>query len=516
MTQEVNIIGAGIGGLTTALTLKQKGFNVKIYESSPEIKPVGAGIILANNAMQVFQKLGLQDKIEKAGNKISYMKITDDQLKLLPVVNLSEYEKKYGVSNVAIHRGELQRILANEIGFENIKLSKRLTKIEKNELFKLTFEDNSTIESKIVIGADSIKSVVRNQLFTENTLRNANQNCWRGICEIDLPENYYNELNEAWSKGKRFGFVKISDKKVYWYALTNSKSKTPDNLLEIFKEFHTDIQRIIAATPISQIITSDILDLKPIKKWQDGNVCLVGDSAHATTPNLGQGACQAIEDAYVIGKLLDKGVSIENCFLQYQTIRMKKAHTIVNTSWSLGKLAHIENGLGVKIRNLIMKNMPKSANRKQMDMIFNLNYYDNNNSHNFILIFLFISSIHFYWAFGGNWGSDGVLPTKDDNNTKVLNQSILPTLIVALGLLGFGLLILVMSGLITFDSPQWLSKYGLWIIASIFTLRAIGDFKYVGFFKKIKLTKFGKNDTKYYSPLCLTIGILTLILELMK
>ena len=132
------------------------------------------------------------------------------------------------------------------------------------------------------------------------------------------------------------------------------------------------------------------------------------------------------------------------------------------------------------------------------------------------LIFLFISSIHFYWAFGGNWGSDAVLPTKDDNNTKVLNPSILPTLIVALGLLGFGLFILVMSGLITFDIPQWLSKYGLWIIASIFTLRAIGDFKYVGFFKKIKLTKFGKNDTKYFSPLCLTIGILTLILELIK
>lgn len=113
MTQEVNIIGAGIGGLTTALTLKQKGLKVKIYESSSEIKPVGAGIILANNAMQVFQKLGLQDKIEKAGNKISYMKITDDQLIPLSVVNLSEYEKKYGVSNVAIHRGELQRILAN-------------------------------------------------------------------------------------------------------------------------------------------------------------------------------------------------------------------------------------------------------------------------------------------------------------------------------------------------------------------------------------------------------------------
>ncbi len=132
------------------------------------------------------------------------------------------------------------------------------------------------------------------------------------------------------------------------------------------------------------------------------------------------------------------------------------------------------------------------------------------------LIFVFISSIHFYWAFGGKWGGDAVLPTKDDNNTKVLNPTILPTLIVAFGFLGFGLFVLIISGLIDFNVPHWLSKYGLWIIAGIFMLRAIGDFNYVGFFKKIKQTKFGKNDTKYFSPLCLAIGILAVILELTK
>lgn len=379
MAETINIIGAGIGGLTTALTLKKRGLNVNIFESSAEIKPVGAGIILANNAMQVFQKLGIQDKIEKAGNKISFMKITDDQLTPLSVVNLSEYEQKYGVSNIAIHRGELQKILANEIGFDNINLSKRLSKIEKNRLFKLTFEDNSTIESKLVIGADGIKSVVRNQLFEKSTLRNPNQICWRGICEIDLPQKYHNELNEAWGKGKRFGFVRISDKKVYWYALTNSKNVEISNvnLTEYFSEFHSDILNILSATKKEQIIVSDIFDLKPIDKWQNENVCLVGDAAHATTPNLGQGACQAIEDAYVLGKLLDNGMPIENTFKAYEKLRRKKAHTIVNTSWTVGKMAHIENRLGIWLRNLVMKNMPKSANKKQMDMIFNLNYYKN-------------------------------------------------------------------------------------------------------------------------------------------
>jgi 2-polyprenyl-6-methoxyphenol hydroxylase-like FAD-dependent oxidoreductase len=87
VAETVNIIGTGIGGLTTALMLKQKGLNIAIYESSDEIKPVGARTIIANNAMQVFQKLGIQDKIEKAGNKISCMKITDTQLNAISMVD---------------------------------------------------------------------------------------------------------------------------------------------------------------------------------------------------------------------------------------------------------------------------------------------------------------------------------------------------------------------------------------------------------------------------------------------
>jgi 2-polyprenyl-6-methoxyphenol hydroxylase-like FAD-dependent oxidoreductase len=375
MIETVTIIGAGIGGLTTALTLKQRGLNVAVFESSSEIKPVGAGILIAHNAMQVFQKLGIHDKIEKAGNRISHIKITDSQLNDISTTDLIEYEKKYGVHNIAIHRGELQKILANEIGYDKINLSKRLTKIEKAELFKLTFEDNSIVESKIVIGADGINSVVRNQFFSESTVRKANQKCWRGICEIELPEKYHIEVNEAWGKGKRFGFVKISDKKVYWFAVINSKNEETDevNLAETFKEFHSDILNLILTTNKDQIIVNEIIDLKPINKWQDKNICLIGDAAHATTPNMGQGACQAIEDAYVLGKLLDEGIALEETFEKYEKLRIKKAHKIVNSSWTFGKMAQLENSFGIWFRNKMMKIMPKSVNKKQLDMIFTLN-----------------------------------------------------------------------------------------------------------------------------------------------
>lgn len=131
------------------------------------------------------------------------------------------------------------------------------------------------------------------------------------------------------------------------------------------------------------------------------------------------------------------------------------------------------------------------------------------------LIFLFLSGIHFYWGLGGKWGGDSAIPTRA-NNEKVMNPKLFECFVVAFGLLGFAFLILIESEIITITLPNWLQEYGLWIISILFLLRAIGEFKYVGFFKKVKTTKFGQMDTKFFSPLCLLIGLLGIVLELIK
>jgi hypothetical protein len=135
-----------------------------------------------------------------------------------------------------------------------------------------------------------------------------------------------------------------------------------------------------------------------------------------------------------------------------------------------------------------------------------------------IAIFLFLSGIHIYWAYGGVWGSEAVIPTKN-NNVKVMAPGLIATLIVAFGLLVFSLVVFLNLMSTEYKMPGWLysiNKVGLWAIAGIFILRAIGDFNYVGFFKKTRNTAFGKNDTKYYSPLCFVIGVLSIILVLEK
>ncbi len=370
----IDIIGAGIGGLTTAIALEQKGINVRIFEQSPELKPVGAGILLANNAMQVYDKLGI--KIEENGNTVSSMNITKASLKPISKVDLKYFEQKHKVKNVAIHRGTLQQILVNQLQSTQIFLDHKLIDIKRSgNQYQLVFDHSESIHSDIVIGADGLNSTVRQKLFPNNKTRKAKQICWRGIADFELPNAYKNELNEAWGKADRFGFVQIAPQKVYWYALKSFKQSIKEfDLKEIdgyFNKYAPIVNELIGATPKNQIHTAEIADLKPTNTWYQDGVCLIGDAAHATTPNMGQGACQAIEDAYVLSEDLSKCAPNE-AFQNYQKHRMPKAHKVANTSWALGKMAHLSNPVLISLRNFAMQITPKVVNRRQSRQIFQL------------------------------------------------------------------------------------------------------------------------------------------------
>jgi len=372
----IDIIGAGIGGLTTAIALEQKGFKTRIFEQAENITPIGAGIILANNAMQVYEKLGLRKIIEENGNPISSINITRANLKPLSKVDLSYFEKKFKVKNIAIHRGVLQQILIDKLNSSSFSLNHKLKKVTKiPNGHSLEFQNGETIESTVLLGADGLNSIVRQKLFLNNTIRNANQICWRGITEYSLPQKHQNELNEAWGKAERFGFVQIATNKVYWYALKSfKKSKNEFNVNNIenyFCEYNTVIKNIISSTNKVQINTAEISDLKPTYNWHKENVCLIGDAAHATTPNIGQGACQAIEDAYILSECLAK-YDIHTAFKEFQKLRLPKAHQIVKASWMVGKMAHLSNPILIGIRNQMIRLTPSAMNRKQSERIFKL------------------------------------------------------------------------------------------------------------------------------------------------
>lgn len=370
----VAIIGGGIGGLTTALALKRAGIPFLLYEAAPEIKSVGAGIIMANNALQVFRHLGIHEEIYRKGNLIDKITIAKADFSTLASISLTDFETQYGLQNHAIHRADLHTIIADAVGREHIQLNKRLLQIEQaGSIYKLTFEDGTSDHFEYVIGADGIKSQVRQQLFPESEYRDTRQVCWRGMCDFKLPQVYRHEVIEAWNKGRRAGIVQTGKDKVYWFLVINADQEVSGPGPEGYtKGFNPLIAELVRATPADAVIKAPIYDLKPIHKWYKDKVCLVGDAAHATSPNLGQGACQAVEDAYVLGELAKK-YTLAEAFEKYPEIRRAKAHYVVKMSWQLGVVSHFTHPVAISIRNFVLKYLsPKSMNLKQMDKLFRL------------------------------------------------------------------------------------------------------------------------------------------------
>lgn len=374
---KVAIIGAGIGGLTVAMALKKANISFRIFEAAPAIQPVGAGIIMANNAMQVFRYFGVDQAVSQKGNPIGVTNLAKPDFTPLAYISLDSFEKKFQLQNHAIHRADLHQVLTAKVGDEQIDTNKKLVEIHRNtSAYELIFEDGSVVSAEYIIGADGIKSKVRELLFDENTYRNARQICWRGVLDFQLPQRYRHELVEAWGRGRRFGFVQLNEREVYWYLLVNSGLLTSkDKLTDLVQSFHPLATELIKNTPAGKVIRADLYDLKPVHCWYNNKACLLGDAAHATTPNLGQGACQAIEDAYVLSRLLEK-YSLEKSMQLYPEIRRKKAHGVVNLSWTFGKIAHLNNLFAVTIRNRLLKYTPVKTNLRQMDKLFTLDEVD--------------------------------------------------------------------------------------------------------------------------------------------
>ncbi|MGL4582214.1 MAG: FAD-dependent monooxygenase [Flavobacterium sp.] len=371
---KVAIIGGGIAGLTMAMALKRANIPFVIYEATKEIKPVGAGIAIANNAMQVYRHLGVADKLSDKGTRISNVLLTDFSLNVLDHTDLTPFEQQYRLANVAIHRSQLHQVLLSELDASDVLLNKRLEEITCNSegLYQLTFKDGSQTIHEFIIGADGLRSQVRQFAFGEKPLRDAKQVCWRGVLDFDLPEKYRHVALEGWGRGKRFGFVKLEENVVYWYYLVNEDIYKEDAPLDSYLSgCDPMVRKMILNTSSASIFRDKIYDLPLLDEWYKDKVALIGDAAHASTPNLGQGACQAIEDVYVISKLLEC-YSLEESLAKFTAIRRPKAHMIVCESWKLGKVAQFSNPLLAGMRNTVFKMLPASLKKKQLVSMFEL------------------------------------------------------------------------------------------------------------------------------------------------
>src|SRR5687768_113589 len=371
----IAIVGGGIGGLTLAIALQRRGFPVKVYEGAPAIQPLGAGLGLAANAVNAFTNIGIGDAVLGAGKVLKVLRIKNEKGQILSETDSEKIAAKFGViNNFTIHRADLHDVLIREVLPDTLQLNKRLTDLEaQGDSTLLKFSDGTLSLADFVIACDGIHSVVRKKLLPGSTPRYAGYTCWRGV--IDTIPNGVDpdETSETWGPGRRFGIVPLSNNRLYWFACLNAKANDPqmvsfrnEELLHCFKDFHHPVAAIIKSTPAERIIWNDIIDLKPLKKFAFGNILLMGDAAHATTPNMGQGACMAIEDAAVLMQCMEHNRSVQAAFMQFEKKRLPRTTTIVKNSWTLGRIAQLENKFLIALRNSVVRHTPPSVAEKQI------------------------------------------------------------------------------------------------------------------------------------------------------
>ncbi len=376
------VIGGGIGGLTLAIALRRKNWNVSIHEAASEMRPVGKGIVMPYNAMQVLDRLGLAWRVSEVGWQVRSFELQNAYGTILSSLRLSEQGSRLGHSIIATTRAELVEILANAIPTEILHLGSQFTHFTLESTYvRAHFKDGSEDIADLLVGADGIHSRVRAQLFPEVTLRYSGQTCFRGISEIALPKALACTSREVWGGRDRFGFAAVGPKRVYWFApqisppgLEDSVGLRMQRLFDSYGKFPDPIPRILAAARAEDTIRTDLFDFKPIPRWSEGNVVLLGDAAHAMTPNLGQGGAQAIEDAFVLAEQCGQADSVAAALGTYERVRMAKATWITKASWTFGQISHWQNPVARWTRDAIIRRVPSWMRYKQMEQFYNLNY----------------------------------------------------------------------------------------------------------------------------------------------
>jgi FAD-dependent urate hydroxylase len=367
------IAGAGIGGLCAAIALQRSGFKVTVYEQAEKLSQVGAGLTLWENAIRVLRTLGLAEHVIEAGSILERFQLKTDTDETLYTIRPGGHKTGFNELSIAIHRADLHRILLDALAPGSLKLSKTCSGCsQKDEQVFVKFEDGETVSAELLIAADGIHSVIRAQIFPQVALRYSGYTAWRGVteCGDEVPADMASEL---WGRGLRFGIVRIDPRRVYWFAINNqpagkrfSDDEEKAHLLRKFVGWPHPVVNLIDRTPADGILQNDIYDFAPLSRWTVNRITLLGDAAHATTPNMGQGACMAIESAYSLARSLSMKPDYSRAFVRYEKERHTRTARVTNQSRAFGMMGQLENGFLCGMRNWMMRLAPASIVRGQL------------------------------------------------------------------------------------------------------------------------------------------------------
>ena len=329
------IVGAGIGGLAAAVALRRVGIETLVIEQVAEIREVGAGLSLWSNAVNALRELGVEASVLASASVIERNESRTRSGRLIAHNDLAEISRIAGAPCICVHRGVLQRILLDALPPGSVRTHARCSGFDNSTA---VLDSGERIAADILIGADGISSVIRARLHGSEPPRYAGYTCWRGICQ-DSGVLADRSALLAIGSGTQFGVWPCGAGQLYWFLTKNAPEgtrQTKADAVALCRDWAAPAPSIVEATPEEAIVQNDIVDRRPLQWWGRG-ATLLGDAAHAATPNLGQGACQALEDAVVLAHCLGSVRPIDAALRDYERLRIARTTTIVRDSCAAGE-----------------------------------------------------------------------------------------------------------------------------------------------------------------------------------
>ena len=368
------VIGGGIGGLSFARELAIRGLPVTVLEKSPQLNPVGAGIIMNPNAMRVLERNGLAEGVRLDSWPYLLRETCDSRGRSLA---MRDYRPLYEAGKLSVgalvHRAHLLDVLYRSLPPGAVRFNVGVRSIDVlPDCVRAQTERGEVLKADLLVGADGIHSQVRRQLCGEIRPRYMGYRSHRLIVDNEAGVRHFTEFL---GRGQRIGLVPISATRLYvWTTFNSPQAKPPcfdgvKELREAFAQFTDErIARAFSALrSMDGVISTDIEELA-LDEWTRGRVALLGDAVHPMTPNIGQGAGMAMEDAAVLAEELARASQIEKSLRNYAARRKPRVETVVRISREVGADGQRSNPVGCWLRDRRIRREGRNAEKMQADL----------------------------------------------------------------------------------------------------------------------------------------------------